>query len=198
MNSIGFLTEIKEGYYEISGLRYGKYFVKEIESPDNYVRKDTVYEIDILENEQIYEIKDAEFDGIYNEYKKGELRVAKTSADGQIEGFSFRITGTDYDRVFTTDENGIIEVEGLRIGEYIVSEIDNESSKGYILPDSKNVTVLYNDTVDVSMYNEIPQTPPPNPPTNDSSIVLASVLMISTACAAFVFFKRTNFYATKD
>lgn len=193
MNSIGFLTETKEGYYEISGLRYGKYFVKEIESPDNYVCKDTVYEIDILENEQIYEIKDAEFGGIYNEYKKGELRVAKTSADGKIEGFSFRITGTDYDRVFTTDENGIIEVEGLRIGEYIVSEIDNESSKGYILPDSKSVTVLYNDTVDVSMYNEIPQTPPPNPPTNDSSVVLASVLMISTACAAFVFSKRTKF-----
>ena len=56
------------------------------------------------------------------------MRIEKTSSDGKLEGFAFRITGANgYDETFVTDENGEIHVE-LRVGDYTVSEVSNEAS----------------------------------------------------------------------
>lgn len=59
----------------------------------------------------------------------------KTSSDGRVEGFSFRITGENYDVVFTTDANGEIFIENLRIGKYTVTEVEDSVSAGYKRPD---------------------------------------------------------------
>ena len=66
---------------------------------------------------------------------KGSLKIIKTSSDGNVKGFSFRVTGPDgYDKIFKTDKDGIIKIQNLRIGKYTVSEVENEKTKGYILP----------------------------------------------------------------
>ena len=70
---------------------------------------------------------------------------------------SLGITG--YDQTFTTDKNGEILIGGLRIGEYTVSEINDKVSSGYILPADQSVTVRVDETVTVTMHNELRDTP---------------------------------------
>ena len=53
--------------------------------------------------------------GFLNQVQTGSLKVVKTADDDQIEGRTFRITGTDfmgnaYEQEFQTDENGEINV----------------------------------------------------------------------------------------
>ena len=80
--------------------------------------------------------------GFVNAAQKGSLKIVKTSSDGKVEGFSFRVTGADgYDQTFKTDKDGEIFIEGLRIGEYTVSEVNDSVSAGYILPADKQATV---------------------------------------------------------
>ncbi len=51
--------------------------------------------------------------GFINAAQKGSLKIVKTSSDGKIEGFSFRVTSADgYDQTFKTDKNGEIYIEG--------------------------------------------------------------------------------------
>ena len=84
----------------------------------------------------------------------------KTSSDGKIDGFSFRVTGPNgYDEVFVTDENGEIIIENLRVGEYQVSEVQDEVSADYVLPTDKMATVFANSITTVEMYNVFRDTP---------------------------------------
>lgn len=70
------------------------------------------------------------------------------------------MTGVNgYDSTFTTDKNGEISIDGLRIGEYTVSEVSDNVSAGYILPADKKVTVKVGETVEIEMHNELRDTP---------------------------------------
>ena len=51
------------------------------------------------------------------------------------------MTGVDYDQTFKTDKNGEIVIEGLRIGDYTVSEVSDKASAGYILPADKQAVM---------------------------------------------------------
>ncbi len=98
--------------------------------------------------------------GFLNEAQKGSLKIVKTSSDGKVEGFSFRVIGNNgYDQTFKTNKNGEIIIEGLRIGEYTVSEVNDKASSGYILPADQKVTVKIGETVTVTMHNELRDTP---------------------------------------
>ena len=91
---------------------------------------------------------------------KGNLKIKKTSSDGKVEGFTFRVTGENgYDRSFTTDKNGEIFIEGLRIGEYTVSEVSDNVSAGYVLPADKKASVKVGSTTVVEMHNVLRDTP---------------------------------------
>ena len=90
----------------------------------------------------------------------GTLRIEKTSSDGKVEGFSFRVTGANgYEQTFTTDENGEIFIEGLRVGDYTVSEVSDGASANYVLPADKQVTILADKTTVAQMHNELRDTP---------------------------------------
>lgn len=42
--------------------------------------------------------------GFLNEAMKGSLKIVKTTDDGKVEGFAFRVQGANgYDMTFTTD-----------------------------------------------------------------------------------------------
>ena len=69
------------------------------------------------------------------------------------------ITGVNYDQTFKTDRNGEISIEGLRIGEYTVSEVNDKASAGYILPADKQAAVQTGATTIVQMHNELRDTP---------------------------------------
>lgn len=157
---IGNLEETATGIYEMKELLYGKYLVKETKAPEGFVLDKGVYSVFIEKDETTYKVENKAGVGFINEAMKGNLKIKKTSSDGKVEGFTFRVTGVNgYDSTFTTDKNGEISVEGLRIGEYTVSEVSDNVSAGYILPADKKVTVKVGETVEIEMHNKLRDTP---------------------------------------
>lgn len=157
---IGNLEETATGIYEMKELLYGKYLVKETKAPEGFVLDKGVYSVFIEKDETTYKVENKAGVGFINEAMKGNLKIKKTSSDGKVEGFTFRVTGVNgYDSTFTTDKNGEISVEGLRIGEYTVSEVSDNVSAGYILPADKKVSVKVGETVEIEMHNKLRDTP---------------------------------------
>lgn len=162
---LGLMEETSTGIYEMPHVEYGGVFVKESKAPDSFLLDENAYYVEITEQDKTYEVENEAGIGFVNMAQTGALRIEKTSSDGKLEGFAFRITGANgYDETFVTDENGEIHVE-LRVGDYTVSEVSNEASRGYVLPADKTVTVLADKTTVAEMHNE--RYEPPK--TGDSS-----------------------------
>ena len=157
---IGNLKETSTGIYEMKELLYGKYLVRETKAPDGFVLDKGVYSVFIENDETTYNVENKAGVGFINQAMKGNLKIKKTSSDGKVEGFTFRVTGENgYDRSFTTDKNGEIFIEGLRIGEYTVSEVGDNVSAGYVLPADKKASVKVGSTTVVEMHNVLRDTP---------------------------------------
>lgn len=188
----GELNEVEMGIYQMNDLRYGKYFVREKTAPAGFVLDENVYTVSIEENGKTYNVENEAGKGFMNEAQKGSLKIVKTSSDGKVEGFSFRVTGSNgYDMTFTTDKQGEILIDGLRIGEYTVSEVSDKASSGYILPADQTVTVKVDETVTVTMHNELRDTPKTGDDFNMGLWVsLAAVSVIGAGVLGFVGCKR--------
>ena len=105
-----------------------------------------------------------------------------------MKGFSFRVTGDNgYDQVFKTDRNGEIFIEGLRIGEYRVSEVSDRVSAPYILPADETVDVKYNETTTVEMLNKNRDTPKTGDDFN-SALWIGGAVSALAGAAALLFF----------
>lgn len=156
---LGLMEETSTGIYEMTHVEYGGVFVKESKAPDSFLLDENAYYVEITENDKTYEVENEAGIGFVNMAQTGALRIEKTSSDGKLEGFAFRITGANgYDQTFVTDENGEIHVE-LRVGDYTVSEVSNEASANYVLPADKTVTILADKTTVAEMHNELRDTP---------------------------------------
>ena len=184
---LGTMTEMEGGIYQMKELRYGKYLVREKTAPTGYILDGNVYPVSIEENGKTYTVENEAGKGFLNEAQKGNLKIVKTSSDGKVEGFSFRITGVNYDQTFKTDRNGEISIEGLRIGEYTVSEVSDKASAGYILPADKQASVQTGATTIVQMHNELRDTPKTGDDFNAALWVsLAAALTIGAGVLGFL------------
>ena len=106
----------------------------------------------IKKDETTYSVENKAGVGFINEAMRGTLKIVKTSSDGKVKGFAFRVTGANgYDMTFETDKNGEIVIEGLRIGEYTISEVANNASAAYITPADQNVTIKLDETAVVKI-----------------------------------------------
>lgn len=188
---LGEMKELEGGVYQMNELRYGKYFVKETKAPEGFILDENVYPVSIEENGKTYVVENEAGKGFLNEAQKGSLKIVKTSSDGKLEGFSFRVTGVNYDQTFTTDKNGEILIENLRIGEYTVSEVSDKASAGYILPADKQATVQVGATTIVQMHNELRDTSKTGDDFNLGLWVsLAAVLTVGAGVLGFIGFKN--------
>ena len=188
---LGEMKELDGGVYQMSELRYGKYLVKETKAPTGFVLDENVYSVSVEENGKTYTVENKAGVGFINAAQKGSLKIVKTSSDGKVEGFSFRVTGVDYDQTFKTDKNGEIVIEGLRIGDYTVSEVSDKASAGYILPADKQVTVKVNATAIVQMHNEFRDTPKTGDDFNLGLWVsLAALSVVGAGVLGFVGYKN--------
>ena len=187
---IGTLNETSTGIYEMKELLYGKYLVRETKAPEGFELDKGVYSVFIEKDETTYEVENKAGVGFINTAMKGNLKIVKTSSDDKVEGFTFRVTGVNgYDRSFTTDKNGEIIIEGLRIGDYTVSEVQDTVSASYVLPADKIATVKVGSTTVVEMHNELRDTPK----TGDNSNVglwtalagLSALGIVGTAVVAY-------------
>ena len=166
---LGTMEELGGGEYTLTGLCYGGYFAKEAKAPEGFYLDESAYYFAITTDGETVTVENEAGKGFVNAAQVGSLRIAKTSSDGKLEGFSFRVTGANgYDRVFQTDAEGVILIEGLRIGDYTVSEVQDGSSDGYLLPADKTASVFEGAVTEVEMHNEKKPTPEV-PQTGDSS-----------------------------
>ena len=157
---LGKLEETSTGIYETAHILYGGVFVKETKAPEGFLLDENAYYVEIAEHGKIYEVENEAGKGFVNAAQTGSLRIEKTSSDGKVEGFSFRVTGANgYDQTFKTDKNGEIHIEGLRVGDYTVSEVSDGASASYVLPADKTVTILADKTTVAQMHNELRDTP---------------------------------------
>lgn len=189
---LGEMGELGDGVYQMSDLRYGKYLVREKTAPEGFLLDENVYPVSIEEDGKLYTVENEAGVGFINAAQKGSLKIVKTSSDKKVEGFSFRVTGTNgYDQTFKTDKNGEIFIEGLRIGEYTVSEVSDSVSSGYILPADKQVTIKVDETATVEMHNELRETPKTGDDFNPALwIGLAAVSVLGAGVLGFVGFKN--------
>ena len=162
---LGTMEELGGGEYALTGLCYGGYFAKETKAPEGFYLDENAYYFAITEDGETVTVENEAGKGFVNAAQVGSLRIVKTSSDGKLEGFSFRVTGANgYDQVFQTDAEGAILIEGLRIGDYTVSEVRDGTSDGYLLPADKTASVFEGAVTEVEMHNEkkpaleVPQT----------------------------------------
>ena len=166
---LGTMEELGGGEYALTGLCYGGYFAKEAQAPEGFYLDENAYYFAITTDGETVTVENEAGKGFVNAAQVGSLRIVKTSSDGKLEGFSFRVTGANgYDQVFQTDAEGFILVEGLRIGDYTVSEVRDGISDGYLLPADKTASVYKGAVTEVEMHNEKKPTPEV-PQTGDNS-----------------------------
>lgn len=118
--------------------------VTEIKAPENYILDENYYRVDITENNMTYNVENDIGKGFANKIMTGNIKINKSSEDGKLDGFTFKVTGIDvrgysFESEYLTDENGVIYIEDLPIREYKVEEILNESSNRYIIPEAQNI-----------------------------------------------------------
>ena len=134
---------------------------------------------------------------ILNAEQTGTIQVHKKTADmTNVEGIRFILSGiSDTGREIRieaiTDKDGLAKFEGVPIGTYTITEDGSTVPYGYLVADSKQVTVTYAQTVDADMFNEkVPDTPNTGVSDNvDGRTVLGGVAVI-LAGAAIVMFSR--------
>lgn len=94
---------------------------------------------------------------VYNELKRGDLKVIKTSEDNFVEGMKFRLYGTSLsgekvDVYAYTDKNGVAVFEDILIGEnYTVEEVN--TAIRYVIPESQGAVIEWNEVTEVKFHN---------------------------------------------
>ncbi|MBR2400680.1 MAG: Cys-Gln thioester bond-forming surface protein, partial [Tidjanibacter sp.] len=94
---------------------------------------------------------------VYNELKRGDLKVIKTSEDNFVEGMRFHLYGTSLsgekvDVYAYTDKNGVAVFEDILIGEnYTVEEVN--TAIRYVIPESQGAVIEWNKVTEVKFHN---------------------------------------------
>uniref|UniRef100_UPI003AB74054 SpaA isopeptide-forming pilin-related protein n=2 Tax=Ruminococcus TaxID=1263 RepID=UPI003AB74054 len=153
-------TTDKDGIAKFDGVPIGTYMVIEDEEtvPYGYLVAD--------EKEVKVEYAQTIDETILNNEQTGTVKVHKKTADmTNVEGIRFILSGiSDTGREIrieaTTDKDGLAKFEGVPVGTYTITEDGSTVPYGYLVADSKQVTVAYAQTVDTDMVNEkAPDTP---------------------------------------
>ena len=136
---------------------------------------------------------------ILNNEQTGSIKVhKKTDGMTNIEGIRFILSGvSDTGREIhieaVTDKDGLAKFEGVPVGTYTITEDGSTVPYGYLVADSKQVTVAYAQTVDTDMVNEkAPDTPNTGVTDNDTDgrTALCSVAIILAGAAVLMFSRK--------
>ena len=186
-------TTDKDGIAKFDGVPIGTYMVIEDEEtvPYGYLVAD--------EKEVKVEYAQTIDETILNNEQTGTVKVHKKTADmTNVEGIRFILSGiSDTGREIrieaTTDKDGLAKFEGVPVGTYTITEDGSTVPYGYLVADSKQVTVTYAQTVDADMFNEkVPDTPNTGSSDNDidGRTALGSIAIILAGAAVMFSRKR--------
>ena len=199
---VGMLQELTGGIYQMNDLLFGGYFVKEKTAPQGFYLDENAYYFQITEDGQTVTVENEAGKGFLNNAQRGSIRIEKSSDDGVIHGFTFKVEGTDftgqpYSQTFVTDEKGEIHIEGLRIGTYTISEVKDKASERYELPPDETVTLQAGMTTVVKCFNKSIQDGPDIPKTGDESNIamwgtVALAALAGAGVVSFVLWKKSR------
>lgn len=186
-------TTDKDGIAKFENIPIGTYMVIEDEEtvPYGYLVAD--------EKEVKVEYAQTIDATILNNEQTGSIKVHKKTADmTNVEGIRFILSGvSDTGREIrieaVTDKDGLAKFEGVPVGTYTITEDGSTVPYGYLVADSKQVTVAYAQTVDTDMVNEkAPDTPNTGVTDNDTDgrTALCSVAIILAGAAFFMFSRK--------
>lgn len=197
---LGEMTELTGGIYTMPDLPYGVYLVREKTAPAGFLLDETAYPFSITENGKTVVVENKAGVGLMNKAQTGSLRILKTADGKTLSGFSFTVMGTDitgqhYKQTFVTNEKGEIRIDGLRPGQYTISENSNVATTGYILADPVTATVEAGRTSDVKIHNRLKPVTPDIPKTGDRTHTqlwrsLFYVSLTGTAVSVWFTFRR--------
>lgn len=138
----------------------GKAYFKDILIGSGYVLEevDTALKYNVPDSQDVEiewaKVATAE---VYNELKRGDLKVIKTSEDSLVEGMKFHLYGTSLsgekvDVYAYTDKNGVAVFEDILIGEnYTVEEVN--TAIRYVIPESQGAVIEWNEVTEVKFHN---------------------------------------------
>ena len=145
-----------DGKATTKDLPYGTYTLHQVKGVPGREFKDL--DVDVHENGKTYEVT------LTNELKYAPLKIVKTSEDGNVAGFTFKVTrlADGYSKTYTTNAAGeiitdqmpvYVDADATQLYEYKVEEI-NVPDK-YRTPDAQTITLTYGQTAEVRFYNQI-------------------------------------------
>ncbi len=131
----------------ISG--HSPYVLEEVNTAERYIVPDS--------QTAVIEWNSVTNNSVYNELKRGDLKVTKTAEDGLVEGMKFHLYGTSLsgarvDLYAYTDSNGIATFSDVLIGEgYIIEEVDTNIK--YVVPAKQTADIAWNEATNKSFEN---------------------------------------------
>ena len=136
-----------------SRLPIGEYKIKEVSTGnDNYILDEQNKQVIILPD-TINEVL------IENMHKTGNLKIFKVDKDNNritLEGIDFDLYSMEFNEVigtYTTDENGEINIENIRTGEYKL--IEKATNKWYDISEDTEIKVEWDTTINTIIENEL-------------------------------------------
>ncbi len=144
------VTTGSDGTVQIDDLVLGKYTVTEVNTKSYYVKPDSQTVEVTADNTPEVPVEVT----VTNNLARGDLKVTKTSEDGQVSGLKFRLYGTStngtaVDVTATTNSSGVATFTDVLVGTYTLTEVDTPDY--YVTPDSQKVTIT-DDSVTGATY----------------------------------------------
>ena len=152
------LTTNEHGEITYENLELGTYFLKETKTKKGYIIDEVIHKIELIKNNNEKEVL-AKLT-LINNLEKGKLIIKKKDANNLNP-----IKDTIFEIIFNekiifegiTNEDGILEIDNLPLGTYIIKE--KTPSQGYISIDDDYIIDIINDkeVKEIEIYN-IPDT----------------------------------------
>ena len=120
---------VTNGKITLDNLKKGTYTIKEISAPYGYLLDTKAYNVEVKVNQTATQ-------AVVNTEPTGTFTLVKKNADksANLKGAEYRIWNDNYDKTFTTNDNGEIKVEGLKLGKYNYQE--TKAPDGYLIDDT--------------------------------------------------------------
>ena len=145
-------TTNEKGVATFSSLYPGDYKLKEVSTDKNYVLNNKEFDVNVKYNETTTK-------NITNSRQKGNLKIYKVDKDNHkltLSGVKFDLYSEEFKKVvgtYTTDKNGEIQINNLRIGKYKL--IEKSTGKWYNLNEKEiTIEIKWNTTTENTIENE--------------------------------------------
>lgn len=195
-----------DGKFLFENVRYGKWIVKELSCPEQYVLSDEVFEVTIEEDGAVLSLT------AVNKHVTGKVQAVKISSkdhDKLLSGAEFEIyLDVNGNQTFdpgidtligklTESETGFYEMDGLRHNGYFLFEskapegFQKDDRYFYFQISDNGKTVMVENEKGVGFVNEPVPTPhepgdPSSPQTGDNSHILLWIMLASGSLIAVI------------